>query len=164
MKTTSIMKRTVTKQVFPKKTVKPTVVAPSIATPLSAVEQIALSKYKADKDAREHVGIGIHNLDMVLHITGSMSVNPDEEYTPTVSIPIKKALALFIKYCGITREAAIQVLGKAMTDALSDEVSANETIEEVESMEKKIQELVGSLPPQIRAGKVSAKLSVTKLR
>jgi len=75
---------------------------------------------KALKHARSGLSVGRHEVDVTVRIHGSLSVFADTDKTPTVSIPMKETLALFIRYCGITREAAISVLTRAMTDALDD--------------------------------------------
>lgn len=54
---------------------------------------------------------------VTLHVSGPFSVGGDETYTPTVSIPMKLAFALFIKYSGVTGPAAMKALVKAMNEA-----------------------------------------------
>lgn len=82
---------------------------------------IALSKAvkKTVSDAaRNGLVMGKHEVDFTVRVRGTMDVGADTEKTPTVSIPMKETLALFIRYCGITREAAMGILERAMNDAL----------------------------------------------
>ena len=84
---------------------------------------VALSKAWAKKNvdaARDLMPVGTHEVDFTVHISGTMKVLEDTDKTPTVSIPMKEVLALFIRYCGITREAAITILTRAMNEALEE--------------------------------------------
>ena len=138
------------------------------------VETLALAKAikeKALKDARKNLTVGTHNVDVTAHISGTITVGADEEFIPTVCVPLKAAMALFIRYCGITRNAAETALVKAMTEALNNAQRGAETVDTVagaiseeESIiaacEAQVTKMMGALPKQTRSGKVTTKLTV----
>lgn len=88
----------------------------------NAIQSVAIAKAIATKDAtaaREQLTVGKHEVDVTVRITGSLNVFADTEKTPTVSMPMKEVLALFIRYSGITGPHALALLKRAMTDALT---------------------------------------------
>jgi hypothetical protein len=125
-------------------------------------------KEKLAKEARADLSPGIHPVDVTAHIKGILDVKEDETFTPTVNIPIKSAFALFIRYCGVTREAAKNAAIRAMTDSLnnghdSDGALNAETSDEariIADCEAQVTEMLGKLPTQVRKGKVLTKLEL----
>lgn len=131
-------------------------------TTLTAIEALALSKaVKAERDAVE---VGEHHVDVTVRITGTLSVAKDTEKTPTVSIPLKEVLALFIARSGCTREASIALLRECMTEALADGtkgVGAVDAAADIDACWKdEVSKLTASLPKTPVKGAVKAKLSV----
>jgi hypothetical protein len=126
----------------------------------------AIEKLAKDQDAREAVKPGAYNLDqeVVVHLKGSLKVGEDSEYIPTTSIPYKTAFALFLRYSGVTREAGMQALVKAMTEAIKLGVEGVESQELVAAMadlaeaEKTVQAGLDALPKKTKLGAVTTKL------
>jgi hypothetical protein len=117
---------------------------------------------KEAKLARPDVEPGEYDLDTVvhLHVSGTLDVAEDELYTPTVKIPWKAVMALFLRYAGCTREHAMASLVLAMQAALKTGDSAAELVSalaDVEEAEALVQAGLAALPVQPRAGKVSVK-------
>ena len=128
----------------------------------------AIEKLAKTEEAREAVKPGAYNLDqeVVIHLSGSLKVGEDSEYTPTTSIPYKTALALFLRYSGITGPAAMTALVKAMTDAIQLGAEGEESAEivaaiaDIEAAEKAVQAGLDKLPKKTKAGAVTNKLTV----
>ncbi len=132
----------------------------------------AISKLleKQAKKARKKLKPGEHAIDttVVLHVQGTLNVDPDTEYAPTVQIPWKTAFALFLKYAGITRETAMEHLVAAMQHALNTDQDAAELLQslaDLEEAEALVQEGLDELPKQPRAGSVrTKKLTLTEIQ
>ena len=89
---------------------------------MNATTTIAIAKGIAAKEitsARDSLAPGTYEIDQTVRIVGSFTVAEDTEKTPTVSIPLKEVLALFIARSGITREASMKLLSEALTDAMT---------------------------------------------
>lgn len=132
---------------------------------MNALTQIALSAIKAKPTARRQVRPGRYEIDETVHITGTLTVGEDYSTTPTVSLPVKEVLALFVARCGMKSDEAIELLRNSVTDAIASKGKAKgeiagsidavtETLQQVEK------ELLATLAPQPRKGKVSSKLSI----
>lgn len=78
----------------------------------------AIAKRSAEA-ARDGLAAGTHEIDITVRIAGTLTVGEDTDKVPTVSIPLKEALALFIRYSGITGPHAVNLLRRALTDALT---------------------------------------------
>lgn len=134
-----------------------------------AAESIALSKLAAKTGARELLTPGVYNVSTLVKVEGTIKVGEDYEATPTVSIPIKETMALFIKYCGCTRESAIKLLTQAMNEAMdANNGKAQgylaETIPFIDETMKTVEaEILKKLTKQKRKGAVTSKLKMTKL-
>lgn len=88
---------------------------------LPAHSLLALSKLvtkKAADTARADLKPGTYHFDESLHITGTLTVAPDTEKTPTVSIPFRDVLVLFVQRAGITRERTLELLRDCVSEAL----------------------------------------------
>jgi len=140
----------------------------------NAIETIALAKAIKDaaaKVARKGLSVGTHEVDFSAKISGTLTVGENEEYIPTVHIPLIATMAFFIRRCGITRAFALESLREAMTEALETEKKGAETIapeiakdiEDIKEMLTQVTEMLGQLPKQERQGKVTTKLTVTPL-
>jgi len=131
---------------------------------------LALAKLleKLAETSRTQVKPGSYDIDetVTLRVVGKLSVLADTEYTPTTSIPWKTTLALFVRYCGITRESALEALTQAMLEALEADKDAAEVlaaVTDLEAAEAQVQASLDKLPPQARKGAVSAKGAQLKL-
>lgn len=139
------------------------------------IEEIALSKAvktAVATRARSELEPGVYGVNFKCQVSGTLTIGEDEEYTPTVAIPLKTTLALFIRRMGITREHAIEALKSAMTDALranddlegkNDRILAelSESEEIVDETMNMVNEMIGELPTKVRKGKVLSDLTVS---
>ena len=127
----------------------------SINTPALVAAHKALAteiKSRADMEPDTYIVADTLTLDL----KGSIVVNPEEKYTPTISIPLKVTLALFVRYSGITGAAALNALEKAMKEALTLGDKAEESVREIADItqaEKKIKKMLAELPKETRKGK-----------
>lgn len=132
---------------------------------------IALAKVVGTKEtaaARNGLSIGRHEVDFMVRVRGTMNVGEDTEKTPTVSIPMKETLALFIRYCGITREAAMAILERAMTDALEQGPQGTGAVAEAlpiieETMAAIVNPMLARLPKTPVKGAVRTSLEFTEI-
>ena len=137
---------------------------PIITTALAKVVKAATLK-----TAREVLPVGQHRVDFTCRIHGNLTVNPEEEYIPTVHIPLIATIAFFIRRCGITRDSAIETLMAAMTEAIQTARQGAETIEPIvardmeiiEEMMQRVEEALGTLPMVKRNGKILTDLVAT---
>lgn len=137
------------------------------------VTKVAVAKElkKTAEIAREALTAGTYNVNdtVTLHIQGTLKVGEDSDYTPTTSIPYKAALALFVRYCGITREAAMEALTKAMKEAIEANEAGEQTVEKIQELadlavaEAKVQEGLDKLPKKTKKGAVTGKLTITEV-
>jgi hypothetical protein len=127
----------------------------------------AIEKLAKTEEAREGVRPGAYEIDtqVVVSLKGSIKVGEEVEYTPTSSIPYKTAFALFLRYSGVTRDAGMQALVKAMTDAIQLGAEGEGSQELVAAMadlaeaEKTVQDGLDKLPKKVKAGAVTQKLT-----
>ena len=104
---------------------------------------------------------------VVLDITGTLKVSEDHEYQPTTSIPLKVALALFLRYSGATGQNAMNALVRAMREALEIErmpnaekksaIEAIRELAELDEAERSVREGLEQLPLRPRKGGVFVK-------
>jgi hypothetical protein len=118
--------------------------------------------------SREDLAPGIHAVSDSVNLTlsGSVEVNEPETYTPTINIPLKVTMALFVRYSGITGAAALKALEKAMSEALTLDKKAVKLISELavlEQAEEKVTAMLGELPKAERKGKTFVKVEVNGL-
>lgn len=121
---------------------------------------------KGAKKSRGRLSAGAYAIDteVTLAIKGGVRVGADEEYTPTSKMPHKLALALFLRYAGVTGPAAMEALTRAMKEALAIEalegkakkaaVKAIGEIADLAAAEKTVLAALEELPKSSRAGKV----------
>lgn len=132
---------------------------------MNVITQIALSAIKANPTARKQLCPGRYEIDETVHVTGTLTVGEDYSTTPTVSLPVKEVLALFVARCGMNREEAIELLRASVSEAIAIRGKAKGQIAcsidaVTETLEQVQKELLAKLPPQPRRGKVSSKLAV----
>ena len=147
---------------------------------LTPVQVLALAKAIKDaavKAARKELTVEIgnesvtHQVNLIAHVSGTITVGADEPYIPTTHIPMIPTLAYFLRRCGITREFAATTLRDAMADALETERKGAETITpeiardiaDIEAMMESTKTMLGTLPAAKRSGKVTTKLTVKEM-
>lgn len=113
------------------------------------------------------LSVGRHQIDetVTIKVTGEVLKCENEEYVPTVHIPLKSVLAFLLPSLGATREIQQKKLLEACKAALDADVKIEETIngllKNVDEAFKIVQdEVTGQLPKQIKEGKVIVKCSV----
>ena len=127
----------------------------------------ALSKaLEVELKSREELTPGSYSVDETLSMTvkGKVDKLEDESYTPTIKIAHKAALALLVRNCGITGQAALNALECAMTQALEvDEQSETyiQAIADLERAEEKVKVTLGKLPKAKRTGKTKIVVKVS---
>lgn len=124
--------------------------------------QVAIGKLNAAKGARESLAVGDYPVDAMVHVVGYVRVGDDYETTPTTSVPLKETLALFVKYCGVTRNAALAALENAMRDAIEATGKGKgallEMMPELNKIMAQVEATLAKLPPRTCKGAVTAKL------
>lgn len=134
---------------------------------LTNLEILALSRAVDGKLVRDEVSVGSHMVDFTVRVCGEIKVGKDTEKVPTVSIPVKEVLALFIARSGATRQSAIALLRECMTLALdggskgSGAIDAHADIDQV--FREEVSKLTASLPKTPVKGQVRADLTVTRV-
>ena len=130
---------------------------------LDCLTALALSRAvnkKADDLAREGVVAGTYDVDMTVRLVGTIEVLEDTDKKPTVSIPMKEVLALFVARSGCTREASVKLLRECMTDALKHGVTGQGAIDAAADIAKEhkaiVNEMLETLPRTFVAGAVKA--------
>lgn len=124
---------------------------------------------KAWKNEQLDLSVGRHYFDeeFVVRVSGSVEKHDDQLVAPTVSIPLVTTLALFFDKCGVTRDAALNLLREAITEAMDENVNEDAKIKQrIGDVEKAIKavkdELIAKLPKMKRSGRVVTKdLEVT---
>jgi hypothetical protein len=131
---------------------------------VNATTTLALAKLlgKLEAPARAEVGPGVYTVDetVTLRVEGVLTVGDTVLYQPTTSIPWKQTLALFVRYSGVTREAALVALVRAMTEALTTDEEAADlmaAVADLEEAEEQVADALDALPVQPRLGAVSVK-------
>lgn len=124
-----------------------------------ALAKLVSEKGDAFRNARAELAPGRYDVDLTVNVHGHMTVGADYSTVPTVSIPLKETLALFIHYCGITREAAMNVLRRAMTDSIEATGTGAGALAAAlpvvaETMEQVENDILATLPRQPRKGVV----------
>ncbi len=108
---------------------------------------------------------------VTLRVRGTVSKGKDTDYTPTVDIPIKLALALVLEKAGYgrqgQRENAIALLTEAMSEALQQGDEPSEAIaERIKDIDKAmglVQSSLSDLPLKTRNGAVKVNVTVDEV-
>lgn len=90
---------------------------------LSPLETLALSKLitdKAEKSARSSLSPGTHDIDLTVHIHGSMAIAEDTTKAATASIPLLAALAFAIDAAGAVGPAVEKAILAGVARALRE--------------------------------------------
>lgn len=101
---------------------------------------------------------------VTLNVQGTVSKFPDEEYTPTVKIAHKVAMALLVRHCGITGQAALNALERAIKESIEVDDKSETYIAAMADLtvaETKVQNMLNELPKATRAGKTTIKVKIT---
>mgnify|MGYP003543480970 FL=1 len=140
---------------------------------MNPTQKIALSKAlnKAAIDAaRDQLGVGVHNVDFTVNVKGTLKVGDDFDVAPTVSIPLKQALAAIIVHAGLhTSEIALASIADALYDQLENTGGKSgdaikEAIPMVDAALALVeQRLIAKLPRQFRRGVVTPRLQITEV-
>lgn len=128
---------------------------------LNVVEALALQKAVAEATKDMTLAPGSYQVDASFNVSivGTMKKGNDVDYTPTVTIPLKQALALALHYAGCTRQNAQNIIIQAMTAALNGEdVSIADALPDVDAAMKHVQEITEALPKKTRSGALTSKL------
>ncbi len=102
---------------------------------------------------------------ITLRIVGSVEKCADEEYTPTISVPVKALAATLLPRLGATRDAALATLVAAITEALNNDRKADATLRErmadADAAFKMVNDrLLATLPKSTRTGKTFVEATV----
>jgi len=125
---------------------------------------VAIKKY-LDSLKSTSVNTGTHQVKekILIEVDAVVKKFPDETYTPTVSIPLKSVMAILLHLCGFQRERASEILVKAMTMAINNQLDANEEIQsllkDIDSCMARVEEVTSSLPPKTRTGKTTVNIN-----
>lgn len=81
-----------------------------------------LIKEQQGNAARDNLQEGqTYDIDTTVHVTGTLRVGNGGPYTPTVAVPLKEALALFLVYSGMgTGAQVMEALGRALRDSIEN--------------------------------------------
>ena len=129
---------------------------------------LANSLRKLAEKNRDELPIGRHTVNemVTLKVQGTVNVSEDTEATPTASIPIKTALALFMRYSGVTGPMAMDLLVRAMSDALAMGKDTAENLAEVVDLDRAMATVtakLAELPKVSKKGPVNVKVSVVDM-
>lgn len=80
--------------------------------------QKAAEKVAKEEKTRDKINPGTYQVSVNVKVTGTLTVAPDTERVPTVSIPLLPALALALKYAGVTGQAARNAILRGVREAL----------------------------------------------
>lgn len=141
---------------------------------MDSVVTAALAKAleKLAKSGRDSLEPGTHRVDAEVTVTvrGTVKVGEDEEYSPTVGIPLKVAMALFMRYSGATGPNAMKALIRAMSEAMeigrlpelqkAAKLAAIREVADLAEAEETVRERLGELPKATRKGRVQAKVKL----
>lgn len=131
---------------------------------MNDIELLAISKLaKKGAAVRSNITPGQYNVDFNVSIKGTINVGEDYESTPTVRVPTKAALALFVKRMGFQRDEAIQILTSVMTEAVVMDKKASDLLLQdglYDEAMNKVKEALSTLPKQVNKGKVTHKLEL----
>ena len=136
---------------------------------LSDTQFVALSKAFASEARRRKASLpsGLHRVDpcTITVQSGSVSVGQDENYTPTVSIPLLDTMVIGFHRAGFQREGIAQIILDAASDALnSDNRVGDELKTTISYVQREVKELQASLsanlPTKVRKGKVKANINL----
>jgi hypothetical protein len=127
--------------------------------------QAALGTLRTSEEARDALRPGTYAIDELVRVTGTVTIGADYQTTPTVSLPVKEILALFVARAGFTRKHTMQLLVECVSDALAKNGrGAGEIASKVDAVDEYLaaikNDVLAKLPKVPRRGAVRAKLAV----
>jgi len=134
---------------------------------VAALTALARTLDKQAKAARDDLEPGEYEVRerVTLDVSGIVKVFEDHQYQPTTHIPLKVALALFVRYSGAVGQNAMNALVRAMREALEIEslprqerkatVEAIRELADLEAAEATVRTGLAELPPQNRRGRIT---------
>jgi hypothetical protein len=142
----------------------------------------AVANYFKKLAEKTGLALGSHTINQTftIQINGTVNKAADEQYTPTVDIPIKLALALVLEKAGFQRENAKKLLLDAMTEALTlsdkeEELLKDSTsltpaelaiatrLKDVEKAMEHVKDVTNNLPPKTRKGKTTVSVTIKEI-
>ena len=94
---------------------------------------------------------------IILRVKGDVKKGCDEEYTPTIAMPLKAIMATLLPRLGATKQAAMDTLIAAMTEAIEGEKQGDEALKarmkDVDSAFETVAAVLDALPSKSRHGK-----------
>lgn len=139
-------------------------------TPTDSLTVTALNNLvttKALKLARVGLAVGTHQVDVTVKVTGTVTVGEDFTRIPTVGIPVKEVLALFLARSGALRDANIKLLQECFAQAFAQDSKGEGALKaaaELDSVfEDQVTAILASLPPAPVKGAVTTKLTVSEV-
>lgn len=132
---------------------------------------------KAAKEARKAMTVGEHPISAMVHLDGIISVEEDQQITPTASLMNEDFLALVLHHAGITRESALKAIEAVAGTYLVDWKGTKEDKKAAKAarksqvakfdpegkMAEKFANFKANLPKIPRVGKVTFKGSVQEV-
>ena len=123
------------------------------------IKKITVAKAFSEKEikqARAEIRPGQYEIDFCARFKGVLAVSEDYEKASTVSIPLLPALALALRYAGVTGQAARKAILAGVKAALEEKEKASAILAdglegEIERLKKQIQ---ATLPKTPVKGKV----------
>lgn len=119
---------------------------------------------KSWKNETADLSVGRHEIDetLLVRVTGHVEKHEGQMIAPTVSIPLVSVLAFFWEKAGIERDAAMDMLREAITEAMQEnrkeDTAVQKRIEDVNAAIKAVKtDLIAQLPKMPRAGKLDTK-------
>lgn len=121
----------------------------------------AAFKSDAIKDAKGALVEGTHTVDFTVRVQATLDKGADTMVKPTTSMPWLTVLALFIQRSGFQRDAAMDIIKAAMTDAVNMDGDAAKAIAKAAGVDDAKAtfdaEVLSQLPKVPRQGAVKAK-------
>lgn len=137
----------------------------------------AIKSNKETKAARSNLTVGQHPISTMVHLDGTLTVEADQEITPTASLMNEEFLFTVLHCAGVTRESALkaikEVAGTYLIDwtgssddkkaAKAERKAKLETIDPQGKMADVFSKFKAGLPKIPRAGKVTFKGAVSEV-
>jgi hypothetical protein len=137
------------------------------ATEITALNNIVQAK--ALKAARADLAVGTHQVDVTVRVTGTVTVGEDYTRTPTVGVPVKEVLALFLARSGALREANVKLLQACFAEAMADGAgkgkdALKEAVADLDTVwADQVDALLAGMPVATVKGPVTTKLAVAEV-
>ena len=124
----------------------------------SNIKALIVKKFK---DAETDLNVGRHWVDetFVVRVSGAVERHEDQWIAPTVSIPLIPTIAFFWDRLGVEKEAAMNILRDAITEAMRAKTNESPAIKSrmddvAEAVAAVKRDLICELPKMRRAGRM----------